>query len=45
VQLPAPQVLISPGQVFRCEVQGKISYSDKPCPDGRNRELKLPAQK
>lgn len=29
------QVLLSPGQVFRCETAGRVTYSDRPCPERR----------
>lgn len=35
---PAPQkaeVLHSPGQVFKCTVNGRVTFSEKPCPDAR----------
>jgi hypothetical protein len=26
------QVLVAPGQVFRCESGGKVTFTDRPCP-------------
>lgn len=28
------QVLMDPGRVFRCEEQGRVSFSDQACPSG-----------
>jgi len=28
------QVLMDPGRVFRCEEQGRVSFSDQACPNG-----------
>ena len=28
------QVLMDPGRVFRCEDQGRVSFSDRACPSG-----------
>lgn len=28
------EVLLNPGQVFRCIVNGRTTFSDKPCPKG-----------
>jgi hypothetical protein len=28
------QVLMDPGRVFRCEDQGRVSFSDRACPGG-----------
>lgn len=31
--LPASsQVLLSPGKVFRCDIGGKVTFTDRPCP-------------
>lgn len=29
------QVLLAPGQVFRCETAGRVTYSDRPCDERR----------
>lgn len=33
---PAPkaEVLANPGKIFRCEAQGRVTFSDQPCPEG-----------
>lgn len=35
---PAPQpkaeVLLAPGKIFRCELKGRVTFSDQPCPEG-----------
>ena len=35
---PAPpakdEVLLKPGQVYRCVVNGRTTFSDRPCPEG-----------
>jgi hypothetical protein len=37
VAAPAPkgEVLQVPGQVFKCFVNGRATFSDKPCPEGK----------
>lgn len=30
----APEVLMAPGKMFQCVVNGRKSFSDRPCPDG-----------
>lgn len=29
-----PEVLLNPGQVYRCVINGRTTFSDKPCPQG-----------
>lgn len=29
-----PEVLLNPGQVYRCVINGRTTFSDKPCPPG-----------
>ncbi len=29
---PDSQVLLAPGQVFRCVANGRVTFSDRPCP-------------
>jgi hypothetical protein len=29
------QVLLSPGQIFRCDAGGRVTFSDRPCPERR----------
>jgi hypothetical protein len=36
---PAPEpekseVLLNPGQVYRCVIKGRTTFSERPCPDG-----------
>lgn len=31
---PKAQVLLAPGKIFRCELKGRVTFSDKPCPEG-----------
>lgn len=31
---PKAQVLLAPGKIFRCELKGRVTFSDQPCPDG-----------
>lgn len=31
---PPPQVLLMPGQIFRCAVDGRMSFTDRPCAPG-----------
>jgi hypothetical protein len=39
------QVLMDPGRVFRCEDQGRISFSDEACTSGGNaKELPVPSR-
>lgn len=40
---PVVPPLRSRGTVYRCDRNGRISYSDRPCPDGRIRILRSPA--
>lgn len=37
VQVPATnpaEVLLAPGKIFRCDIAGRVSFSDRPCPTG-----------
>lgn len=31
---PKAQLLLAPGKIFRCELQGRVTFSDQPCRDG-----------
>ena len=46
---PAPtasaEVLVQPGQMYRCERKGRVSFSDQPCTEGSSRVMSLPAAK
>lgn len=46
---PAPtasaEVLLKPGQMYRCERNGRVTFSDHPCTEGSSRVMKLPAGK
>lgn len=46
---PAPavsaEVLLKPGQMYRCERNGRVSFSDQPCTEGSSRVMPLPGAK
>ena len=44
VAAAAPQVLLAPGHMYRCERNGRVTFSDQPC-DGSARVVKLPEAK
>jgi hypothetical protein len=31
---PKAQVLLAPGKIFRCELKGRVTFSDQLCPEG-----------
>ena len=31
---PKAEVLLAPGKIFRCELKGRVTFSDQPCPAG-----------
>ncbi len=31
---PKAQVLLAPGRIFRCELKGRVTFSDQLCPEG-----------
>jgi hypothetical protein len=31
---PKAQVLLAPGKIFRCELNGRVTFSDQLCPEG-----------
>lgn len=31
---PRAEVLLAPGKIFRCELKGRVTFSDQPCPEG-----------
>jgi hypothetical protein len=39
------QVLLQPGQMYRCERNGRVTFSDQPCTEGAARVMSLPAAK
>lgn len=39
------EVLLKPGQMYRCERGGRVSFSDQPCTEGSSRVMSLPAGK
>ncbi len=39
------EILLKPGQMYRCERGGRVSYSDRPCVEGLSRVMNLPEQK
>ena len=39
------QVLLRPGQMYRCERNGRVTFSDQPCTEGAARVMTLPAAK
>ncbi|HXY05753.1 MAG TPA: hypothetical protein VEI05_04345 [Burkholderiaceae bacterium] len=39
------QVLMDPGRVFRCEEQGRVSFSDQACPGGGPSSAATPANR
>ena len=53
LQLPAPepvptataQVLLKPGQMYRCDRNGRVTFSDLPCTEGSSRVMSLPVAK
>jgi hypothetical protein len=42
-ELPAPEILMSPDKVFRCEQKGRVVYSDQACPRGQERVITVAA--
>jgi hypothetical protein len=34
VKSPVVEVLLHPGQIFKCELRGRVTFSEKPCTDG-----------
>lgn len=46
---PAPmanaEVLLKPGQMYRCDRKGRVTFSDQPCTEGSSRVMTLPAGK
>lgn len=32
--VPKGEVLMAPGQIFKCQVAGRITFSEQPCPAG-----------
>lgn len=44
-QKDAGQVLLQPGQMYRCEGNGRVTFSDQPCTEGSSRVVALPAAK
>lgn len=47
VATPAPkgEVLMNPGQIFKCDVNGRITFSELPCPAAASAEKAAPAAK
>ena len=44
---PAPkgEVLMNPGQIFKCDVNGRITFSEQPCPAaGAEKKIEPPAK-
>ncbi len=39
------EILLRPGQMYRCERGRVVSYSDRPCVEGLSRVMNLPEQK
>lgn len=44
-QSSGDEVLVKPDQMYRCEGQGQVSFSDRPCTEGRARVMELPEKK
>lgn len=42
---PGAEVLVKPGQMYRCERLGRVSFSDRPCAEGLSRVMNLPEEK
>jgi len=38
-------VLVKPGQMYRCERNGRVTFSDQPCTEGSSRVMRLPVAK
>ncbi|MFZ5538910.1 MAG: hypothetical protein ACOY5V_04110 [Pseudomonadota bacterium] len=36
---PKAQVLLAPGKIFRCELKGRVTFSDQLCPDGATQTM------
>lgn len=36
---PVVEVLLNPGQIFRCELRGRVTFSEKPCPEGATQSV------
>jgi hypothetical protein len=47
VATPAPkgEVLMNPGQIFKCDVNGRITFSEQPCPAAGSADKTAPAAK
>jgi hypothetical protein len=45
VQTATAQVLLKPGQMYRCERNGRVTFSDLPCTEGSSRVMSLPVAK
>lgn len=36
---PVVEVLLHPGQIFKCEANGRVTFSEKPCTDGATQTI------